>query len=128
MNSDIINLNNVDNFNIKANHTLIERAIFNIISNANKYAKQKVTIKDKKPGNQLILAIDDDGPGFPVSERKLVLKPFYRTHKSRSRSTGGVGLGLAIAEIVVKDSEGEIVIGENDLGGTRVELLWPLTS
>jgi signal transduction histidine kinase len=61
---------------------------------------------------------------IPEDERDLILKPFYRIDKSRNRNTGGFGLGLAIADMVIKDTHGVIEIADSELGGVRVTLRW----
>jgi signal transduction histidine kinase len=71
------------------------------------------------------IAIDDDGPGIPEPELKRVLEPFYRVEESRSRETGGVGLGLAIALSAVQAHGGELVLGNRPTGGLRASISLP---
>ena len=113
-------------FKLTANYTLLERAIVNVVNNALKYANSKVEVKAKLENQRWVLSICDDGIGISEDERELVFKPFYRTDKSRNRTTGGFGLGLAIAEMVIKDTQGKIEIGQSDLGGAGFYLSWPL--
>ena len=116
-----------DEFTLHVNRTLFERALVNVITNAIKYADQKIEVKGTLEHSRFVLSISDDGPGIPVDKRDAVLKPFYRTDKSRNRNTGGFGLGLAIAEMVVKDCGGQIRIGESRLGGARVDICWQIS-
>ncbi len=113
-------------FILTGNRVLIERAILNVIYNAIKYTRHKVIVSGQKQAVQFVLSIADDGPGIPVDKRELVLKPFYRTDKSRNRKTGGFGLGLAIADMVLKEAGGKIEIVESELGGAQVNLVWPI--
>ncbi|WDD97252.1 ATP-binding protein [Thalassomonas actiniarum] len=113
-------------FCLLANPTLLERALFNVISNGVKYCQNRVTITFSQEKEQVILSVDDDGPGIEEDERTLILKPFYRTDKSRNRDTGGFGLGLAIANMVLKDTRGWISITDSPRGGARVNLHWPI--
>lgn len=113
-------------FALEANHTLLERAIYNILSNAVKYAEKRVEVATTTINGQYVLTISDDGPGIPEDERAFVFKPFYRVDKSRNRTTGGFGLGLAIADMVLKDTHGTIVIDDSPLGGARFKISWPI--
>ncbi len=125
INSPLVTISNSSDFTLQANHTLMERALYNIISNAVKYADNAVVISSCIEANQYVLTVGDDGMGIPEDERDLILKPFYRTDKSRNRNTGGFGLGLAIADMVIKDTHGVIEIGDSELGGAQVSLRWP---
>ena len=124
--SPLINLAQNCDFTLSANYTLLERALYNIISNAVKYADKSVAITCKQQNEEFVLTVADDGPGIPEQERGLILKPFYRTDKSRTRNTGGFGLGLAIADMVIKDTQGTILIGDSEFGGAQISLVWSL--
>ena len=126
LDNPLISFNYESNFALAANETLFERAILNIISNAEKYAQQKVTVRVKTDSEFASIEIEDDGPGIPENEYNLVLKPFYRTDKSRNRNTGGFGLGLAIADMVIHHTGGEITISKSSMGGAKISLQWPI--
>ncbi|WDE10020.1 sensor histidine kinase [Thalassomonas haliotis] len=111
-------------FCLQANPTLLERALFNVISNGVKYCQSRVDVALSREKDQVILSVADDGPGIAEDERARIVKPFYRTDKSRNRDTGGFGLGLAIANMVVKDTHGWISITDSPLGGARVNIHW----
>lgn len=102
---------------IRSNGALLERVLHNVISNAVKFADNHIQISVTRHKNGVGIEISDDGPGIPVSERKLIFKPFYRVDKGRARVTGGVGLGLAIASIIVEKLTGEIEIEQSEFGG-----------
>ncbi len=72
------------------------------------------------------ITIDDDGPGIPADQREAVFRPFYRMEGSRSRETGGTGLGLTIARDVIRGHGGEIALDESPLGGLRARLRLPV--
>lgn len=128
INNPMIVLNEIAAFELKANHTLLERALHNIISNAVKYAKSTVLVEAKvindNQSSQYTITVADDGPGIPEDERRLILKPFYRIDKSRNRTTGGFGLGLAIADMVLKETHGTIDIGQSTLHGAEFKISW----
>ncbi len=76
-------------------------------------------------GETIEIAIDDNGPGIASEEREAVFEPFYRLEQSRSRSTGGVGLGLAIARQIVEVHGGTIAIETAPTGGARILVSLP---
>jgi signal transduction histidine kinase len=69
--------------------------------------------------------VDDDGPGIPEAEFARVLEPFYRLEESRSGETGGVGLGLAIAQSIVQAHGGKLTLSNRPAGGLRASVLLP---
>ena len=72
--------------------------------------------------------IDDEGPGIPEAELSRVLEPFYRIEESRSRETGGVGLGLAITQSIVQAHGGTLTLSNRPTGGLRASIALPLQS
>jgi two-component system osmolarity sensor histidine kinase EnvZ len=100
------------------------RCITNLVNNAVRHADQ-VEIRATVEGDQVWIALDDDGPGIPESQREAVFKPFYRLDPSRNPSTGGVGLGLAIARDIVLSHGGDIQLADAPEGGLRVLLRLP---
>ncbi len=71
------------------------------------------------------IAVDDDGPGIPETERDKVFEPFYRLDRSRDRATGGFGLGLSIAHKAVLLHGGALSIETSPLGGARFVVRLP---
>lgn len=105
---------------INADQALLARAMNNLLKNAAKYASTCVTISLKKTADQGIqIAISDDGPGIPETERERIFEPFYRLDRSRDRATGGFGFGLAIALQAVKQHGGKITVHASNLGGAQ---------
>ncbi len=80
----------------------------------------------KKTLNKIIIFIDDDGPGIPEKEYDNVMKPFYRIDKSRGQNQSGVGLGLSIANDIVRSHGGIISLEKSPLSGLRVKISLPL--
>ena len=72
-----------------------------------------------------MIAVDDDGPGIPAEKLEEVFKPFVRLETSRSRATGGAGLGLAIARSIVLSHGGELKLSNRSEGGLRAEIRLP---
>ena len=109
--------------NIRLN--TIKRCLINLIDNGLFYGK-KVEIITKKTISDLIIFIDDNGPGIPKKEYQNVMKPFYRIDKSRSQNKSGVGLGLSIANDIIRSHGGNISLDKSPLNGLRVRISLPL--
>ena len=113
------------NFFIVGRQHLIKRCILNVIENSLKYGNY-VDIKVSEQKEKVIITIDDDGPGIPERERERVLRPFYRLDKSRTKSSGSVGLGLSIVQDIINSHGGQIELLNNPKGsGLRVNLIFP---
>ena len=102
----------------------MKRCLTNLIDNALAYG-QKAEIATKKMMNNMVILIDDDGPGIPESEHQNVLKPFYRIDKSRGQNKLGVGLGLSIANDIIRSHGGNISLEKSPLSGLRVKVSLP---
>ncbi len=76
-------------------------------------------------GSEILVRIDDEGPGIPEELRDEVFKPFRRLEASRSRETGGTGLGLTITRTIVRAHGGEVTLSDRSGGGLRVEVRLP---
>lgn len=114
-----------DELQLTASERDFLRAVSNLLRNAQRYARQRVQIRVQQQADHLTLAIEDDGPGIPLAERQRVLLPFTRLDQSRSRASGGFGLGLAIVQRIVQQHQGQILIDDSALGGSRICLHFP---
>ena len=103
---------------------LMQRCFSNLIDNAIKYSAN-VYISLKKLNNNILITIDDDGPGIPENERENVFKPFYKIDKSRGDSKSSVGLGLSIASDTVKSHGGDIKLETSPTNGLRIKVILP---
>ena len=103
---------------------VLKRALTNLIDNAVKYGKRaRATIGSTPQGVEI--TIDDDGPGIPEVELVRVFQPFYRVESSRSRETGGIGLGLAIALSGIQAHGGQLILSNRPEGGLRARVTLP---
>jgi signal transduction histidine kinase len=102
-------------------------AMTNLLRNAIKYARTRIRVSAEVVDDQIQVHVDDDGIGIPPGERERVFSAFTRLDRSRDRSTGGYGLGLAIARLVLEQHGGNAFAGESPLGGARFTLSWPLS-
>jgi signal transduction histidine kinase len=102
-------------------------AITNLLRNAIKYARTRIMVSAEVLDDQIQVHVDDDGIGIPVDERERVFSAFTRLDRSRDRATGGYGLGLAIARLVLEQHGGNASAAASPLGGARFTLSWPLS-
>ena len=120
-----INVNFDENLKINLRLNAIKRCLTNLIDNGLSNGK-KVEIITKKTIKDLIIFIDDNGPGIPEKEHKNVMKPFYRIDESRGQNKAGVGLGLSIANDIIRAHGGSIYLDKSPLSGLRVKISLPL--
>jgi signal transduction histidine kinase len=103
----------------------LKRAITNLLDNAMKYGR-RAHAKICATPQAIEIVIDDVGLGIPDDELVRVFQPFYRIEGSRSRDTGGIGLGLAIALSVVEAHGGQLKLANRPEGGLRARVILPL--
>jgi len=109
---------------INGRKNLIQRCLNNLIDNAIKYAT-KLHVQLNKSENNIIIMLDDDGPGIPEDEYNNVFKPFYKINKSRGDSKSSVGLGLSIASDVIRSHGGNIKLEKSPEKGLRIKIFFP---
>jgi two-component system phosphate regulon sensor histidine kinase PhoR len=95
---------------IFAHAVLLQRAVFNLLDNAIKYspAHSTVRIRARSEGDEVSIAVIDEGPGIAPEHHARIFERFYRVDKSRSRKLGGTGLGLSIVKHVVLAHGGRV--------------------
>jgi two-component system sensor histidine kinase RstB len=104
----------------------LQRALQNLVANACRHARSRVVIKVQAEPRLVRIDVEDDGPGVPAGERQAIFKPFARLDDSRTRSSGGYGLGLSIVQKVMTWHGGSVVVDDSPaLGGARFTLLLP---
>lgn len=111
---------------VMAQPSALRRCLNNLIDNAVRYGNRaEVSLLDTR--KQLTIAIQDTGPGLPEDQLETVFSPFYRLETSRSRHTGGIGLGLSIARDIARQHGGNIILRNASGGGLIAELTLPRT-
>lgn len=105
----------------------LKRAFSNLVGNALRYGSQ-VRASIETAGEQVIVRIDDNGPGIPEDKLALVLEPFERLETSRNIETGGVGLGLTIAKANIEANGGTLALSNRPEGGLRATARLPSRS
>ncbi|MBP3346174.1 MAG: HAMP domain-containing histidine kinase [Alphaproteobacteria bacterium] len=101
-----------DELFINADGNLIKQLLYILIDNAVKYTPEnkKIHISLQQQKNKNIILIRDEGIGISETDQKHIFERFYRAEKSRSRNAGGLGLGLSLADIIVKEHKGLIEV------------------
>jgi signal transduction histidine kinase len=107
---------------VKAPPEWLDRLLSVLVDNACRYtpAGGTITITAEAAGSQTRLAVEDDGPGIPEPERQRLFDRFHRA----TAQPGGAGLGLAIADAVVRSTAGRWLIASSASGGARMEVSW----
>lgn len=115
-----------DQSEISADREKIRGLLVNLLSNALRYAESRVLFSLRVARNSLELHVEDDGQGIALENRERVFERYFRVDKSRSRNSGGVGLGLSICREIVRAHEGSIDAENSEmLGGARISLNLP---
>jgi len=102
----------------------LRRAVQNLIDNAIKYG-HSAHIRIDDDATALRIVLEDEGPGIAPAELARVTEPYYRPDASRSRETGGVGLGLSIVKDIALLHGGELVLTNRPQGGLSAALVLP---
>jgi two-component system OmpR family sensor kinase len=112
---------------LSADSVLLRRVVDNLLENARKFSDHdtKIRLSARATKAGVTIAIADEGIGIEEADIEKVFTPFFRSDKSRSRATGGMGLGLALARRVVEAHEGTIEITSRPGRGTTVTLALP---
>jgi len=121
-------------YTIAANFELLRSALENVMRNAIRYTAEGTMVEvsaertSSTPPMEVVIRVRDHGPGVPDSELENLFRPFYRLDAARAQHTGGVGLGLTIAERAVKLHGGSIRATNASSGGLIVEIRLPISS
>jgi len=102
----------------------LRRVVSNLVNNALRYGK-RADVRVRPAGDAVHIVIEDEGPGIPEAQLDAVMKPFYRLESSRSRLTGGSGLGLYIARDLVARQGGTLTLENRAEGGLRATIVLP---
>jgi two-component system OmpR family sensor kinase/two-component system sensor histidine kinase BaeS len=107
----------------------LDEILYNLVGNAVKQTPRGGTIRvaaGRGPGaGAFSITVEDSGPGIPVAERERIFERFYRLDRSRSRDSGGRGLGLAISQEIAKAHGGSISVSTSSLGGAAFVVTIP---
>lgn len=112
---------------ITADPDLLAQVVRNLLTNAHRYAGPagRVMLSARADRENLVVVVEDDGPGIPEDERERVFDRFHRSEAARDRASGASGLGLGITRSIVDRHGGRIWIDDSPLGGARVSFSLP---
>lgn len=112
---------------VLADRRYLHRVLQNLAGNATRYANSKIVISAGIEKNTAFIAVEDDGPGIPEKDREKVFLPFARLDDSRTRASGGYGLGLSIVSRIAFWFNGTMKVDKSpQLGGARFSMRWPV--
>ncbi len=106
----------------------MRRVLRNVLENAFKYSlpdSRAVEVSTSKSGNEIVVRVSDDGPGILEGDAGNIFEPFFRVDRSRSKNTGGYGIGLSISKRIMDAHKGSIAIEPNPGRGTSFLLMLP---
>lgn len=108
----------------------LTQVVRNLVDNAQRHAATQVALALRHEGDELVLLVDDDGPGIAEADRERVFDRFTRIDEARGRAAGGAGLGLAVVRRVVENHGGTVTVADSDpasggLGGARFVVRLP---
>lgn len=109
---------------VQAKPMALRRVLTNLVNNAIRYGGNAIVTVRREPGG-VSISVEDDGPGIPESQLANVMQPFFRLETSRSRATGGSGLGLYIARDLALKQGGCLTLENRQTGGLRAALWLP---
>lgn len=112
---------------VEAENRYLHRVVQNLAGNAVRYAKSRVQLSGGIEGNWAWVCVEDDGPGIPEKDRARIFEPFARLDDSRTRSSGGYGLGLSIVQRIAFWHGGSVLVSQSpSLNGARFLFRWPV--
>ncbi len=117
-----VDVSGVEAVRIQGDLSQLTRLVRNLMDNAVRYATDGVVVTLGRDGADVLMTVDDDGPGIPIEDRTRIFDRFVRTDDARARADGGSGLGLAIVSEVAAAHAGVVTITDSPMGGTRVEV------
>ncbi len=122
-----ITITSADSVRVMGDEQRLTQVVANLLANARVHTPQgtSVTVSIREIGDRVILEVIDDGPGLPEDDSEKLFERFYRIDSSRSRETGGAGLGLAIVAAIVTAHDGTIEAANEDGHGARVTVTLP---
>jgi two-component system sensor histidine kinase RstB len=110
---------------VKAEPRYLQRAVQNLVSNAMRHAESQVLVSCQLGPKRCRLDVEDDGPGVPEIDRERIFTPFIRLDDSRTRASGGHGLGLSIVRRIIYWHHGHVEVTQSRrLGGACFSLIW----
>jgi two-component system phosphate regulon sensor histidine kinase PhoR len=122
-----LNLDAAEEMMVIGDKVRLQQLFTNLIDNAIKYTSEgSIHVTLKKSKDDILVNVQDTGIGIPSEEQEKIFKRFYRVDKSRSKETGGIGLGLSIAEWIVQAHHGKIEVNSELNKGSTFSVHLPI--
>ena len=123
---DKLNYDGPAHLTVQARSLSLKRVFVNLVTNAVNYGGSAM-VRLSVPENRLVVVeIEDDGPGIRPADLERAFEPFHRGEPSRSRETGGVGLGLPIARNIMRAHGGDVTLSNRPSGGLKATVTLPV--
>ncbi|OGX68258.1 MAG: hypothetical protein A2189_05630 [Paenibacillus sp. RIFOXYA1_FULL_44_5] len=116
----------VEQIGVMADQQKLKQLLIILLDNALKYSEKKIRLFVEKAPHHVIIRVMDRGIGIPAEHIPLIFERFFRVDQARNRKTGGVGLGMSIAQKIVQQHNGEIDISSKNKIGTTITVKLPL--
>ena len=110
---------------VRGSAAQLGRAVRNLVDNAARHAQGRVVVTLRRDDGDVVLVVDDDGPGVPAADRDRIFERFTRLDESRARDAGGVGLGLSMVRAIVERHAGTVTVDDAPGGGARFVVRLP---
>ncbi|HEX8806001.1 MAG TPA: ATP-binding protein, partial [Candidatus Aquilonibacter sp.] len=111
---------------VRCDPARVRQLVGNIIGNALRYAPDgRIVVRARSEAANVTVSVEDRGPGFPPDQAEALFERLYRVDNSRTRETGGSGIGLAIAKQLVEAQGGRISAHINEYGGATLSFTLP---
>jgi two-component system sensor histidine kinase RstB len=121
------NESSLDVHDIYADENLIKRMLVNLLRNAGRFATSTCRIRIVFTQYEVIFTVEDDGVGIPPGKTDRIFEPFTRLDPSRSRDSGGCGLGLAIVDSIARKHQGKVEVIDGELTGACFKVTLPFS-
>jgi signal transduction histidine kinase len=115
---------------IDADRDALTTVLVNLLDNALKYTKdyRRIALRARRDGPKVAFAVEDNGIGIPARELKRIFRRFYQVDRRLSRDTGGVGLGLSIASLIVRAHRGSVQVASRVGEGSTFTVTLPAST
>ena len=120
-----VDVNVADGLLVTGSESELASVLRNLLHNAARHAVSSVVVAAAARDGTVVITVDDDGPGIPPAERQRVFQRFARLEHARSRADGGVGLGLAVVDRVVRHHNGSVEVTDSPAAGARFQVILP---
>jgi signal transduction histidine kinase len=128
----VVDCGSQPNLEVRADLSVVEQILFNLVDNACKYAGEasdpRIHLETGVRNGSAIIAVRDHGPGIVAKDARRLFRPFCKSAKHAAETAPGVGLGLALSRRLARQMGGDLVVSTAGTGGATFELVLPAES